>query len=909
TAPRAEAPRGRRSSRAGERERKERDREAFRDLESQLSAETLEIKVSEDGLTATVARIGDEDGVETILAELKRQEIRVGIDTKAIEAAVRRAAGGAAQYDVVVARGTPPEIRAPAHVRHHLPEALCAAGEDTPFGRLKQALAAPNLEPVNEWNEPCALVHKGELLAEVVPADAVPGQTVRGDETPPDPGAAPELAQSEHVILSEDGRRCMAAIYGYAGLIEGQAAVLVPLWVSPDNMEARFVCLPPDAPAPTAEELAELFKARWIEHGAHTENLDKIRQILERGRALPRAVLVARGTRPDPGREGQVQCLVPPAELPPWKQLQSLLNLKDRAGLEAGLTELCGAERAAPFRAVGPGDVLAERVPARQGTAGRDVLGEELLPAEVEEVELAIGDNVAVDKDGLHARATCYGYLALYGSAQISVVSPLWLSGDRMTLAFLNLPQGGMHRYPSVEELAQLVAEDGHLEGAEVGAWEGLRARLAAGELTDPLVVLAHGTPPTPGREPRFEWAVTMAGRAGTLLDDGSIDLRDRRLITVVKEGDLLGRLVPGAPGQPGRDALGHELAAPAYAELEVGGDSRIRSEIEGDEGVTAYYALANGGVNSLEEKRQSRGSERRRLRLSLFAISEIAGDVDYSIGHVDFQGDVVIKGSVRALFRVKASGSVTIGESVEPGARIEAGGDILVTGGVMGGTTELIAGGGVIAKFVQEAQVRAGGDIEVAAYIHEASVRTAGAVKVAGAGEGGGRALVGGMAWGARGIETPSLGSPSNPRIRLVAGIDPARVEQTEMLRSRIRACEAREAQALEGLGLRQLDMRLIKQKARQLDGDKRQALLEWARQLAEHAELRRDLETRLKALAEAQRELARTAAIVVSGPVVAGAELRIGEHVLKVEQDATNVRFHLLEEDGEVRLQADGL
>jgi len=890
-------------------ERRARDARDFRDLESQLSGEVLEIKVSDDGLSAVMTRIGEGDSVDAILLELKRQKITVGIDEAAIAAAVERTTHGSTQYDVAVARGTAPEARQPAHVRYHLPEALSAPGEDTPLQRLKQALSAPNLHLIDSWEGPCHLVHKGELLAEVVAAEGVMGESVRGEEIAPEADQEPELTQTEHVLVSEDGRQCTAGAYGYAGMLEEGPAVVLPLWTAPDAMEARFVLLQPEAPAPSEGELAEVLSARWIEHGVNDEALGKIHRALERGKGLPLTVRVAQGTRPKPGTSGQIQCLVPLQQLPAWQQLQSLLNLRERPGLEEGLDDMASPGRAIVFRAVGPGDAVAELVPAREGTAGRDVLGEELEAAEVEEVELDVGDNVVLDENGLRTSAACFGYLALYGSAQISVVSPLWVSSDRLTLGYLNLPQGETARYPSSEEIAQLVAEDGHLQGAQVDAWDEVRQQLASGELTDLLAVIAEGTPAKPAREDAFEWVVKLGGRSGTVLEDGSIDLRERQLITVVKEGDLIGRFTPGAPGKTGRDVLGNDIDPPAVTALEVAGDSRINSVPEGDEGVVHFYASMDGGVASTEESRESRGGQRKRIRLSLFAISEIDGDVDYATGHVTFHGDVIVKGSVRALFRVTASGSVTIGENVEAGARIEAGGDILISGGVVGEATELIAGGNVMAKFVHEASVRAGGDMEVGAYIHEASVRVTGAIKVAGAGEGGGRALVGGLVWAGKGIEAPSLGSASNPRIRLVAGTDPGLVEQTQEAHAKMRTCEALERAALKALKMRQLDVSLVKRKAKALEGAERDEFLDQARQLAEYSDLHHHLQARVRQAAESQRELAGQATIAVAGSVFAGAELRIGEHTLRVAADGTHLKFRLAEEDGRVNLQAETL
>jgi len=75
------------------------------------------------------------------------------------------------------------------------------------------------------------------------------------------------------------------------------------------------------------------------------------------------------------------------------------------------------------------------------------------------------------------------------------------------------------------------------------------------------------------------------------------------------------------------------------------------------------------------------------------------------------------------------------------------------------------------------------------------------------GKGDGGGRALVGGLAWAGAGIETSSLGSPSNPTIRLVVGVAPEAVAEAESLRSKLRTCEARQTSVLRELHLHELD------------------------------------------------------------------------------------------------------
>lgn len=469
------------------------------------------------------------------------------------------------------------------------------------------------------------------------------------------------------------------------------------------------------------------------------------------------------------------------------------------------------------------------------------------------------------------------------------------VSDDRLCATVLHIDSE-----VTLAEVAAALKHHKVRHGLRVDAIKAAVARARAGEVLDDVLV-ARGEPPRPGRDAAFDWAVSVGGRSGTVLADGSIDLRDRRLIAVVKEGDLLGRLLPADPGQSGRDVLGRALTPPPAQALEVVAGAGVRAEEEAA-GAVAYYATAEGGVT--HEESQSKG--RRQLRIALTSVSRIERDVDYATGNIDFQGDVVIDGSVKALFRVRASGTVTIGDSVEAGACVQAGGDILVSGGVVGAETQLDAGGSVMAKFVQSAKVHAGGNVEVGAYLFDADLRCRGQLTVAGKGEGSGRALVGGLVWAAKGIESSSLGSESNPHVRLVVGIDPDLVAEAERLRARVRAVEKEETRLLRALGVKRLDASQIKKVLGQAKGaDQRARQVEAVRKLTQLGEVHKQAHERLEQIAQAQRQLAGQAALVVSGPVFAGAELRLGEYIHQVRDEARGVRFRLVEEEGETAIQ----
>ncbi|MBT3345181.1 MAG: DUF342 domain-containing protein, partial [Gemmatimonadetes bacterium] len=565
------------------------DEQTFRDLESQLASDPLDISITEDHMTATVGRIGEENDLESILAELSRQKVSTGLDEKALIGACQHASGGRPQYDVVAARGTPPVTHHPPSLRQCLPDAL-HRNDPLPLESLHNSLAGPSLDVVENWQGAVHVVHRGDVLTDIAPASFDPGVDVFGEPVVPEFGALPELPHGENTELSEGGLSVIASCYGYAGILDGEPAVVPPLFVSSDAMEAYFICI--DArrmPAPTREEFDQLLELRWIEQGVLDDAVDKLLAALDSERELPRRVQIAAGTAPRNGSDGTIEQLFPVTDLVRWNELQTVWKAEDLTALTSAIEKLYGAGRA--MHAVHNGDIIARRTPAQEGVPGNDVRGEELKAEDGVDVELTGGTNVELNVESLELRATCCGWLAVYGSDQLSVVAPLWLAKGLLSVCLLHLPTAAAPCLPTAAELAELSQGDGRLEGLDLSGWDKLRQRLEAAPSAEAVVVLASGEAAQPGVDGRFDWAIEVGGRAGRILEDGSIDLRDRGLITVVKSGDLIGRLHPARPGTPGRDALGAEIAAPPLVEFEVVCDAQVEARQVEEEGVIAYHA------------------------------------------------------------------------------------------------------------------------------------------------------------------------------------------------------------------------------------------------------------------------------------------------------------------------------
>jgi hypothetical protein len=96
-----------------------------------------------------------------------------------------------------------------------------------------------------------------------------------------------------------------------------------------------------------------------------------------------------------------------------------------------------------------------------------------------------------------------------------------------------------------------------------------------------------------------------------------------------------------------------------------------------------------------------------------------VASDVDASTGDIDYDGNVLIPGTVRTGFTVKAKGDIQVNGVVE-GATLIAGGNIVIKRGVQGmGKGELKCHGDICAHFFESVNVEAGGSVIAGSILH----------------------------------------------------------------------------------------------------------------------------------------------------------------------------------------------
>ncbi|NDY72305.1 hypothetical protein DO021_00375 [Desulfobacter hydrogenophilus] len=231
----------------------------------------------------------------------------------------------------------------------------------------------------------------------------------------------------------------------------------------------------------------------------------------------------------------------------------------------------------------------------------------------------------------------------------------------------------------------------------------------SSGFKTKPFRV-AQGTDTVPGKDARIEYFFeTDHLKAGDIDEDGNIDFKDRGPIPWVKKGSLLAKKFPMTEAGEGKNIFDQVLSVPAAADMALKyGTGVVRSS----DGLELYAEIS--GTPTLD----------RSNKIQVSHAFTAPNDVNFETGHIDYDGDIVIKGTLKAGF--KAVGHVVRVGTVD-GGKIRASGDVTVLNGMIGGS--VYARGNVSIKFVQNSTIYCLGNLTVDKEIMDSRIITSGAV------------------------------------------------------------------------------------------------------------------------------------------------------------------------------------
>lgn len=355
--------------------------------------------------------------------------------------------------------------------------------------------------------------------------------------------------------------------------------------------------------------------------------------------------------------------------------------------------------------------------------------------------------------------------------------SLLLISEDRMSVLLARLEPG-----ENLDALAlRIEGEMNRLKLRCSPSREGLlgvlcRAAAQAMAQEGPVenVILAEGRPPVPARDAVMEWTedffdATFHADATT----GRVDYRHHQAQNGAEEGQCLARLHASVEGKSGSDVLGNPINVkhPVRIRVRLGPGVRMTEE----DGVQSFFATQAGRV---------------RWAMNMLAVDnllEIHGDVGMESGDIAHPGAVLVRGDVQAGSSITATGDIEIQGSVEP-SDITAGGNLIVRGGLTGAKGRRVrVGGGIIAKFINEACVDAGGDVAVESEMLNTTLQSRGELRMPH-----GR-VIGGQVLARNGIQLLQAGSDGHIPTLLCTARDEALIKAKAEKQALIANLEAR--------------------------------------------------------------------------------------------------------------------
>ncbi len=317
-------------------------------------------------------------------------------------------------------------------------------------------------------------------------------------------------------------------------------------------------------------------------------------------------------------------------------------------------------------------------------------------------------------------------------------------TSDGMT-ATLRIPAG---QALSPETLRRLLHDAGVVVGLQTPAL------LAAGRVgaVERVLVVARGEPPSPGMD---GWVEPLVREPEAAYGEGRVDLRELHHFREIHAGQGVLRLVPPHPGKPGRTVRDEEIPAPEVHPADLApccGPGVIISPedpsiaVAEASGIYQRFALAG------------------RLSLQVCQRVEVPGDIDLTIGNIDTQFPILIRGDIHSGFVVKTAADLEVDGSIED-ARVTAQGSLDVKGGLLVGRQRVKAHGDLHARHCQARPIRARHVLFDMGCVG-ATIAARGQVQA--------REILGGDITAAAGVICDVLGSPEGLPTRITVGVDP---------------------------------------------------------------------------------------------------------------------------------------
>lgn len=322
------------------------------------------------------------------------------------------------------------------------------------------------------------------------------------------------------------------------------------------------------------------------------------------------------------------------------------------------------------------------------------------------------------------------------------------IDDNRMKAVCTFIPPSSKGRLMNKEEIIAAISHS----GVKFGIQDTIIDKYVNGRVYCTEIVMAKGIPVIEGKNAviKYNFSTKLKSKP-KVLEDGTVDFHQLDIINHVNEGDILAVMEPMVEGTPGKDLFGNTIPPKKVRKTIMKHGKNIHLS---EDGLTMYTEVS-GHVGLAGD------------RVFVSNVYEVPADVGVASGNIEYNGSVAVKGNVITGFSVKADGDIIVDGVVE-GATLIAGGQIYLKRGIQGmGKGELIAGGNIVSRFMENCTAKSGQDILADAIMHS-NVTAEGTITVRGK-----KGLItGGIIKASENIDAINIGSSMGTKTEIIIGI-----------------------------------------------------------------------------------------------------------------------------------------
>ncbi len=354
----------------------------------------------------------------------------------------------------------------------------------------------------------------------------------------------------------------------------------------------------------------------------------------------------------------------------------------------------------------------------------------------------------------------------------------------------------------------------------------------------------------------------------------GFVDYKDLGLIRTIHQGDVIADITMPTEGEPGINVRGGTIKQRVgkKAAYTVGVNTKLT-----DDGLQIVSAVDGHLV----------------YKGNCFAVETvvtIGGDVDASVGNIDFIGDIVVKGNVCEGFKVASNANITVHGEVN-GATLESVGNIVIKKGCI--NSNVTSHGSFSAQFCEHSNINCDGDISSSSYVI-CDVYCGGTLET----KGSNGSIIGGRYVILNSVETANIGSKNYVQTDITLGDNAILASEKAELEAKIVKIE----NSTNDLNLIINFLNEKKKELHKLPEDKEAILGNAARQRILNGVEIKNAQKRIEEI-NISLEAKQFLSIGCRGYIYPGTRIIINDVIFKAEQEYVRSRVSLAE-DGEIKV-----